>query len=541
MPTKRVYFLIFSFFLASSLVGKRSSQNDATATRILGHATAAAANLRGIDRAYALWLISRAYAKFDAKKEKQSLAQSCEASMLPTREDRAAALRQKIQGDCLRRLKQVWPGRAAELLSRADPDVRQTILGENATAAAKKGSVDDALTLLSSEISQGASYPYARAISVIKALPADDRPDKDRIFAQALTMYQQQNDRYAVGFEDLGTMIVRLRKDLSPGLVLAAIDTLLDSAREEYASDVHMEVKVESKQGALSFGSLYQYRIFQLMPVLQELAPARADSLAEENRQVVQAMKAHAGGLQSLSDSYSQDSHKDPSLSFSFAIKDGPYRDGGASVSDVTAIDLRVQAGHILDRAKIDPANALQDAAALLDTVENGRSVKADLLLGIARVAANDHEIVSLEALQDLSKQIELYPPLLLCRYLVQIADRYLRMKKPEAAMTVINRGFRMAGALYDIDTNSDDPNRALKSSWPSTTVSRSFIALASRVSLKFADQELLEIRDPDLRAFDEIQIASVLLGIPNYPAIMERRSKHDNSTDVFPIPSQVN
>lgn len=538
MPSKTLYFVI-SLLLFSHLFGKTPHDNYAAVDGILGQAAASAANLKGTDRAYALWLISRAYGKFNAKKEKESLARSCEVSVLAPNEDQWNSLRQKIQADCLQRLRQVWPSRAAELLSHADPEVRQKISGEDAVIAAKKGNIDDALMLLSSDVGQGASYPYARAISAINAIPEDDRPDRDRIFAQALSIYKQRNDRYAVGIEDLGTMIVRFYRTLSPGLVLAAIDELLDSARDEYVSDNHMEIKVQSKLGSVSFASLYQYRIFQLMPALQELAPAHAETLAQETPFLEQTLKEHAGGLQSLSNSYSQDSEQDPSLAFSFIIKDGPYSDGGAPASD--AINLRIQADKILEKAQADPENALQDVAGFPDTLESGRSIKADLLLSIAGLFAKDHENVSLAALQQLQKQIEAYKPILQCRYLVQISAQYLRMNKRDHAMTAIHQGFHLVQTLYEIDVNSDDPNRALKSSWPSTTVSRAFVVLAYKLSPKFAEKELMQITDPDLRVFDEIQIASNLVKTPSYPAILEQYNKHTNSTDVFPIPSVEN
>lgn len=510
------------------------------AARFLSDARAAAANLKGTDRGYALWLISRGYAHVDPKKEKVVLAESCESLFTVVDNDEDVSFREKIEGDCLRRLSQVWPQRAAKLIPRADADVRQQILAMKAPDAAKARNVDEALNLLSSEISQGASYPYSQAIQVISELPADDRDAKDRILAQALTIYKQKNDRYAVGTEDLGTMIVRFRKDFSPGLVLEAIDTLLDSAREESAEDFHMEVSVKSKSGALSFGSLYQYRLFQLLPALRDLDPQRADTLLKESSQVNSALQDHADGLQSLSPNYTDPQLKDPSLTFVYSIKDGPPAGSPRSSDILGTLQLEVRADQILQAAAKDPSSALEDASGFPDQLFGNRAMKAELLMGIADAAFKEHESVSFDALHQLGKLVEPYPVLLQSRYLVQLADRYLRHGEPEDAMPLIALGMKNANKLYAIDINSDDPNRVLKSSWPSTTVSRGFVALAARVSVKFADQMLQEIQDPDIRVFDRIEIASTLSRTTSYPAIMQRQTKESPgvAVDTFPIPS---
>src|SRR5262249_15492028 len=224
--------------------------------------------------------------------EKRILQESCESAVRTPADEMDASFKEKIEYDCLQRLLVVLPQPAKELLSQASANVRQQILASGAVTAAKKGDIDAALNLLSSEISQGAEYPYDRALVVLKELPSDDRNDRDRIFAQALSIYRERHRRPTAGMEDLGTIIVRFWRDLSPGLVLEGINELLDSAREESVGESHLEISVNSRSSIQSFGSLYEYRLFQLLPVLRTLDPAGADKLVSENPQLEAAQKS---------------------------------------------------------------------------------------------------------------------------------------------------------------------------------------------------------------------------------------------------------
>jgi hypothetical protein len=521
---------LFTGFMACVLVcyshagPKKSDQEIA---RILGTAEALAHNLAGVDRAYAYLLVSHAYASFDPSEEKRLLKESCNAAISAPAEDLDVSFKEKIEYDCLQRLLVVMSGPANELLPSAGANVRQQILGAKAADFAKKGDVDAAMTLLSAEITRGADYPYDRAIVVMKALPKGDRADRDRIFAQALSIFRERHTRATAGMEDLGTLIVQSWRDLSPGLVLEAVNELLDSALNENVADSHLEVTVSLQSSARSFGSLYQYRLFQLLPVLRALDPSGAEKLVRDNQQLGLSQKPDAG----------------PVLSMTLQRKDGPAGGTGAGNQTFGAIQLRLRAEQILASVKDAPSSALARALALDDNIDQNRSIKADLLTGIARATAKEHPELATDALAELSKVVEHYPLILRCRYLAEAGNLYWRMKKIDKVRDIVGQGMKLANELYKADTNSDDPNRALKSAWPSTVVSRAFVGLASRVSLKFAEEIVKEIPDYDLQVFGRIEMASTLLATSSYPSLMEQRHKQQNvySMRVFAIFSANN
>src|SRR5262249_38047628 len=150
------------------LAPDKSLSNQAQTERaehLLHNAESGADNLQTVDRAYAYWLISQSLAKVSARKEQPVLRKSCEAALLPQTDSLDNALREKIQLDCLRRMMVLNSKLALDLLSRADPNVRQQVFAARAATFAANDEVDAALTMLSSTVGEGARYPYLQALS----------------------------------------------------------------------------------------------------------------------------------------------------------------------------------------------------------------------------------------------------------------------------------------------------------------------------------------------------------------------------------------
>ena len=92
---------------------------EESAEHLLQTASAGAANLEGADRAYAYWLIARAFSQISPQEEKSALKKSCEATISSGTGDEDAILRERIQLDCLRRMIAVQPKTAKEFLAQA--------------------------------------------------------------------------------------------------------------------------------------------------------------------------------------------------------------------------------------------------------------------------------------------------------------------------------------------------------------------------------------------------------------------------------------
>lgn len=90
----------------------------------------------------------------------------------------------------------------------------------------------------------------------------------------------------------------------------------------------------------------------------------------------------------------------------------------------------------------------------------------------------------------------------------------YRQMSDEDSAKRVVERGLTMADRLYAVDSNPDDPNKALKAFWPSTNAYRDFLRAAGKISPLWAMGILKEIKDSELRAAVESALAQEWLDI---------------------------
>ncbi len=103
---KSLLFVIFAAALGPSQprLDPSRAQTDA-AEHMLQIADAEAGNLSGLDRAYAYWLISQAFAKINSKHEPEVLVKSCNAALAAEPAGADPMFRQKIRTcECLRGL-----------------------------------------------------------------------------------------------------------------------------------------------------------------------------------------------------------------------------------------------------------------------------------------------------------------------------------------------------------------------------------------------------------------------------------------------------
>src|SRR5262249_42477658 len=93
-----IVILVFSAF---SIAEKQKRSADPKAVQALQLATASAGQLRGVNRAYAFWLLARSYQDLDAKEEFKMVKESCESAITAEPDLFDLGLRNKIEFDCL--------------------------------------------------------------------------------------------------------------------------------------------------------------------------------------------------------------------------------------------------------------------------------------------------------------------------------------------------------------------------------------------------------------------------------------------------------
>jgi hypothetical protein len=173
------------------------------------------------------------------------------------------------------------PGTLDTMVGVAEPAVKAMVENIRLQKNIAEKQFDEALMRISN-ISRLPDFPYATAVKLMLALPPEREADRRAVFIAARENYRQAAEDMP-RMEDLPTMIVRYWKHFPPELVSDAIDEVLKREKKQSEGRVSPSLTISTSQGEANFGSGYQYRLFQFLPVLQEVDPGKAKSLLREN------------------------------------------------------------------------------------------------------------------------------------------------------------------------------------------------------------------------------------------------------------------
>jgi hypothetical protein len=476
----------------------------------------AAVRARGLDpgmRSYTLLLASRGLQKCAPQKVRATLIDAFMASVALSDLDAAKAV---LQSSELRELLRLDESTVEQLMPQADPETRAEIQGAMVERAVDRRDFDRALSLLN-QIPSDQDYPYAAATQLILRLPAGHEAEKRAIFVNAMAHDREHSSLGVEGGDDLSGMVVRFWRHLPPELVLDAIDQILDHAKTE-----NTQIAMKASSGPINFDNVYQYRLFELLPVLRELDPSKAEQLSNDP-QVQAQLNKYPNGLQSL----------DPT------VRDTPLRKGeesgmqgvgvgrGAKVlQDQHSAEIyQRQANEILKQAGDNPRQALAAAATL--PVQAGHTVpRSETLLRIAQVAWKKNPSASKEALEQMADSLKKVDPAMYGRVGLRIGvglrvqycwsdgvELANNMKDADLARSLLHDGLEQAERWMGVDGDDNDPNRALKAWWPSVALFSALLRSAAHISPQTALELIHKLQDPDLVTLFQIRLANDRLG----------------------------
>ncbi|HET9184242.1 MAG TPA: hypothetical protein VFP59_19140 [Candidatus Angelobacter sp.] len=464
-------------------------------------------------RAHACYHAAAASALVEPAKEVKQLKQCFRETTLL--DDKDQSLKADLQLRILDAIYSRDPQAVDDLLPSADAQARIDIQSRILQRLVDSKNYDEALALVS-RLSYSPDFPYRAAAELMVHLPADRDIDRRTVFLTALESYRQQDPSTAPSIEDMATLVIRFWRHLDPKLTLQAIDEIFKHAQEDLNNKFAPTLTIGTALGEAQFSSAYQYRLFELMPIFQQLDPGRAESILNDNPKLAAVLKTYPQGLASLEPTF-RDTPLKPGESPKFTIT---HRlNGGTSPqanADLLHDQLARESVDISSEASNDPRAAIQKAAQLPDTgVEDGRSPRADALARIAIGQLRQHPDIAGEALEQMLKAAADYPPLAQSFYFLTAANiKFLMNDKPEATRLVV-KAFSVASRLYRRDTKNDDANRAFKFDWPSTAVWRACIVLEDKIDPALATGMLTQINDPEIRASVQITLANLRLGGP--------------------------
>ena len=495
--------------------------------RLLKAAEAQAAGLSPDMRAFVLWKAGVGYEKLNQRQaissykrafavthEIEDRAEQTEDESCP---DEVCHVKRWIQRGLLFRMARLSPETVEQLLGQAEPAIRSSISATLIREYARKKETEHAKALLT-QLAEEDWYPYFAAAELMSALPADS-PDHLVVFTQALNYFEQHKPPHHGLMDDLGTMVVRLWRGLPPSVVLQAIDAVLEKAKETDAEH-GMQIGIETRKGGvLNFSSGYEYRLFQVLPVLKELDPERSERLLRENSNAKNALDQYSRGRQSV-DAANRDATttKDDRAweirSMTFLPRDSAGFIAEMQAREAAVRDLQRRMSAIEEEAAKDPKEALVDCSNMPLTGPDGNeSPRVVCLERLGRVLARKSPFVAKSALDEARKNLDGYAPYDRGETLANEAELYLLIEDVDSAKKNLEEAAKAAEKIYASDSDERDPNLAFKGTWPSAAVWRHCVRVAARFSPRLAEQLIGGIADNDIAEFERVVYGSALLG----------------------------
>lgn len=408
------------------------------------------------------------------------------------------------------------------LLPRAEPQAQLQVTNWLISKYTEKKNFDRAEELIT-QLSAEGGFPYPAAIQLLQSLPGERSSDRLTLFLQALDNFRTFGNSLPQ-FADLGTMLNELWRQLPPPVVLDAIDSMLDKAKADDEKEDKALVTLQSKRGNASFSSAYEYRLFQLLPMLKEIDKDRAETLLRDQQNLRATMQVLPDGPQSL--------WKTPESgeTLSMAVRRGDFpRESASDQLDQQLFEaLERREEQIRKEGIKDPRAALTDAATLplkFDSAPWRGSPRANMLLEIAFTAMMKagNPSAARDVLDELQKVVDNLSVAEQGHFLADSGELYYVLRDKQALEKTVKKSLKIAQKLYERDSDPSDPNLALKAKWPSANLWWRTARMAARISPGYASGILAEIPDPEIRTFVKVAFGNTLLGTFSLLGVQER------------------
>lgn len=465
------------------------------ALRLLGEAEAESGVLDAAGRAGLLYITGHTYATVDKQKARE-LFESAYQNALVAYDQRPDAVGFMLD-DLVAATTAVAPNTVEQSLPPYDSarDYALRLLIKRHVAEKDVNRAIELLLMMKSD--QAMTYA---AVDLLMALPPTRQDDRDRVFATVLEAYKNSK-HMQVGTgspKDLGTLVVRFHSDVNQALVQQAINVLLDEAKS-----MSQHVVMSTAQRTVTFSS-YQFRLFQLLPALRHIDPDRAESLLKDEKTTASLLQQYPDGQRTVDD----------------WLRDTPMKDGetrqtryayvrdGSLKTQATNMEIDRTVDRLARQAETDPNSAISNAARISDVL-----VRTRLLLTLAQNCQKKNPAAAKAAL----RQVLAAPPddPSMYRDLKDVAEMAREMGDFDLANAAIAQGLKLARALYDFESDKDDPNQALKVNWVSVRAYRELLAIQVKLAPDAALQSIKEIPDAEVGGIEKVVVAATLLNAP--------------------------
>jgi hypothetical protein len=458
---------------------------------------------------YLLQEIARDYKQLDRAKQAELLKEAFQAAANMPEGQYRTDQQQRI----VKALNEADPAALVSMQYSADPKVREVVL----QLLVKQDIDHHRLGAAAKRLSQWDSslaFPYEYAKEVVSGLGAQQTGERQSVFSSAVAAYRVGEIK--VSPEDqMSDLILGVYDLLPPAMVVDAIDLVLDKvAKAEQSQQEHISVTVGGKKGQASFSSMYDFELFELLPVLEKLDPAKADALRRDHATVAALSKKYPDGKSSLSPN-----GQDTGMMFSTSAGADP-----PPPPDPDLTQQRQSADAIVESATKNVDAAIANAQTLSNTTQSDYGVRTQRCRVLEKIAENAMHAKNYSdanaALKALVTATQDLPALAQAHYLVRAAAISAQMNDPGAAKQYLNKAMKAADEQYHKDAFGDPPNDAPKAIWPSTASWRGTLVVAEHVDSGFAAEQAASLPDPEIEAVVNVARAGVMLD--QEPGLME-------------------
>ena len=455
---------------------------------------------------YLLQEMARAYKDIDRAKQVRLLEEAFQSAANISDEH----YRTQQETAIVRALNEADPTALLEMQYSPDPKVREVVLQLLVQQDMDHGRLADAAKRLS-QWDTSLAFPYGEAEHLIDKLPAAQSAERQAVFSSAVAAYRNSagdsQNRFADGMQSL---ILGTYNLLPPAMVVDAVELVLDRAAKQQASDQEQHqqasITVGGKGGQASFSSMYDYDLFELLPVLDKVDPAKAEALRRDHATVAALNTKYPNGRSSLS----PDSAR---MNMMVGMEDSQNPAPGP---DPAFIQQRQTAANIADSAAKDVDAAIASAQMLPNTTRSDYDVmtlRCGTLEKIAGMEVGRKNFpAAITATKALANAAQDLPPMARAHYMVRAASFSAEANDPQGAKQYLGKAMKAADDLYQKDAFADPANEAPKSLWPSTAAWRGTVIVAQHVDPGFAAQETASLPDPEIEAVAEVSRATVML-----------------------------
>jgi len=494
--------------------------------RLLKASEAEAAGLQPEMRAFVLWQVSRGYSQLQPDKSKAVLREALKVTEAVEDSPPEGCvwevchmkwyLQRHLMGELMQRSEAGGTyDEIEQMLPHLDPRVRNDLVSRLIMEYAEKEKFSRARALLD-QFGDDSEYPYWAAEDL---MVQDPHPaDRLAVFQQAVEHFRQQSGTDPRD-SDLATMVMRFSHDLPAGTVLDAIDQILSQAKDQDENQ-KTHVGLNTGQNSIYFDSRYQFRLFQLLPVLEDLDKSKAQSLLRDNAEVSHAFDKFPKGPQSM-DPKSYGDQPLPQGEYGMAEVDvveskDPARAANEQAQDQQMAQIEAKLEKVSQEADKDPAQAYQDAQELpLKGAYDGNPfpARAQAMQLIAKLAIKKDPDIAKKAMGDLQKLTSDLDIATQARMLTAVPNFYVEIGDMEEAKASVKDLMKLADKLYARDVDSSDPNLLFKGVWPSTALWRRCVQFGAKISTEFAEEMIAQVPDAEIQTFERVNYGATLAG----------------------------